>query len=162
MSDDEYKRLMRRFTVGWFLLLALIILFMIISQRQANGLRNYIDHRVSSELVSQLPVITDTAPTVKGDQGLQGEPGPKGDKGDRGADGIQQQTTVLEASPAPTVVNGKDGANGLDGRTPEIQVNPVTGDLETRYHGDEFWQVLLPCVKLLVGCGNIQDGTITN
>jgi len=45
---------------------------------------------------------------------------------------------------------GNTGQNGESGD--EVRINDETGDLEKRKIGERYWETMLPCIKLQVGC----------
>lgn len=62
-------------------------------------------------------------------------------------------------------VNGKDGKNSVSTHTSEtivrqeqialfkdVRINPETKSLEAKLSTDQFWEILIPCEELLVGC----------
>jgi len=48
--------------------------------------------------------------------------------------------------------DGVDGKNGQDAPYQEIRINDETGDLETKLNTTKFWETLIPCSNLQVGC----------
>lgn len=79
----------------------------------------------------------------------------KGDTGNKGEDGKDSQSTKTQETiikEVPIVVHGKDGADGVSPPELEIQINPETGDLETKKSNYKFWTTLIPCNELKVSC----------
>ena len=64
---------------------------------------------------------------------------------------VKEVPLVGERGPA-----GENGINGLDAPVQEIRINPDTGDLESKLTGYKFWQTLVSCNQLQVGCPNAQ------
>lgn len=95
-----------------------------------------------SEEVKTLQYITEKNTTLikqyseiiekVGERGPKGDKGDKGDRGEPGRDGVT--TTIIKEIPSL------------------IQINPITGDLETKLETDSIWQVIAPCNILLVSC----------
>lgn len=151
MDDKNYKRLMRWFTVMWFVVLALLLLVLVRLQKSTSAeLKEYVNQQVSE---SRERIIDDLPEPL---------PGKDGKDGNDGQDGvttiIEQQTTHVVTQPGqpgpqgPAGSAGEKGEPGERGRELQIQLNPETRDIETKYEGDDFWQVFIPCVELLVGC----------
>lgn len=128
----------------WFLVLIVILLFWWSNSHNTEGLKKYVDQRVN-EVAMQQKLANDVRQPVDGEDGKNG------------ADG---QTTVIEKHTTEIVtktetIQGEKGEKGDKGDPApklEVQFNEQTGSLETKYDTDNFWQVLIPCGKLLVGC----------
>lgn len=73
-----------------------------------------------------------------GSSGVQGNPGIQGSNGSQGVQG-SQGTSGNDGAPG---ASGQD-AVGTPGREAEFQSNPLTGNLEWRYVGDDSWQLLI-------------------
>lgn len=147
MDDKHYKKLMRRFTVMWFLALAVIILLWIIDTRSA---RREMQRYVETQLTMQKQQPMDLPEPIPGKDGRDGI---DGQDGTDGKDGV---TTTIERRITEVVTvpgeKGDQGEQGLRGRELQIQLNTETGNLETKYEGDDFWQTVVPCVELLTRC----------
>lgn len=154
MDDREKKKLTRRFTVLWFLLLALFLFqFFIWRQDQSKRSNDY----------SQLLSYVNSIKPKQGEAGVNGLSGMDGINGKDGKNGSNGQTTVITNDTTiyketPVVVKGEKGDAGNTAPKLQIQLDPVTGDLETKYEDDDFWHVLIPCVNLLNKCG-IENGS---
>ena len=139
---------MRRFTILWFISLLLIMVMIFFTRRADNAsLEKYIDQQVKQSIPvnqeQQLP------------SPLHGKDGKDGVTTVITKQDIQHEIVTLPGMPGRDGIdgkNGKDGIDGKDGRNLEIQVNPESGNLETKYTGDVFWQVLVPCERLLKSC----------
>jgi hypothetical protein len=149
MNDKQYKKLMRWFTIAWFSLLVLIVVMIYTSyQGSTREMRNYVNQQIDPKKLMETIEVPEPVPGVKGEKGedgtttiiekktvvheiLPGEKGEKGDKGDR----------------------GEKGEKGDPGTVIDVRINPVTGDLEKLYVNDDFAEVLVPCERLLIGCG---------
>lgn len=144
MNDKKLRRL---FTVTWFLLglvlAGIIYMYFVVSGHE------------------QQPVINNYV----GQRGQKGETvvGPRGDVGPIGPQGLQaaptqptvieNQTTITQpAIQGPQGDKGEPGEKGDPGVGIQIQVNPLTKDLEYRYDGDTFWNILIPCSELIKSC----------
>lgn len=153
MDDKQYKRLARMFTVMWlFLLAAVIVILFLMPKDNTAELKRYIDTR--TDAVHLLDVME-----AAGFQQLpprDGIDGRNGVDGQDGKDGTDGKTIVTERIIHETITlpgeKGAQGDRGEPGLTPKLQINPVTGDLETQYEGDKFWQVLIPCAQLQKTC----------
>ncbi len=154
---NDQKRLMRRFTILWFISLVLILAILFVTLRDnKESVRRYIDQQIqSASLTKAEPIagkdgkdgvdgITRTVEEQKIIHETVTLPGPAGPAGQNGLNGRDGQ-------------DGKDGLSGKDGRELLIQVNPETGDIETKYSDDSFWQVLLPCEAIQKVC-EVEDG----
>lgn len=80
--------------------------------------------------------------------GEQGAPGPKGDTvvGPRG------DTVIGPQGPAGVDGKGERGDPGIPGREIELSRDPLSGDLQWRYTGDDFWTVLVEGCELKNEC----------
>lgn len=122
--------------------------------------------RISGQL-SKLPTPHDG---VDGYTPRKGVDYRDGKDGKNGKDSKSTHTTVVTQRP----VNGSKGLSAYDiavkhgfvgtelqwlaslkgesGIGVKVQLNPTTGDLETKRDDDDFWTVLAPCSRILIGC----------
>ena len=88
---------------------------------------------------------------TNGKDGEDGADGKDGRNGLDGVDSVSSQVTIIKE----TAVKGETGAtgkNGQDGASQELRVDPETNDLQTKRSDETFWEVLIPCEKLMVSC----------
>lgn len=157
MTEGQYKKLRRWFVFTWVLMFLLVVFSILVFSTSARSKNNVI-----------------AGPS--GDPGLPGKMGPKGDRGEIGPAGsagssvVVTQPAPLQVSqanqmpiqPSPEVVKGDPGVKGdqgpqglagKDGREIELRKNLLTGDLEWRYVGDDFWTVLFRKCDFMETCG---------
>lgn len=72
---------------------------------------------------------------------------PKPKDGAPGHDGVNGQ----DGKPGNDGANGQDGV-GVGGREVEMQANPLSGNLEWRYIGDDSWQLLIKKCQITDSC----------
>lgn len=85
-----------------------------------------------------------------GKDGNDGRNGRDGTNGANGKDSVSTHTETTVIKEQPLV--GLEGQRGADAPMQQIRLNPVTNDLETKLSNTIFWQVLIPCDKLIVTC----------
>lgn len=135
MTEEQERRLYKRFTIVYWLFVVAIVLFLIsLFVRQEPQVNNFVGQR--GETGMQGPK-GDPGVTVQGLRGVPGEPGKTV---------ITENTTVVERPGE----QGPQGEAGEPGREVEIQKNPDTGDVEWRYKGDRLWQTLIELCDLKI------------
>lgn len=148
MNDQQYKKIMRLFTVAWFSVLFVLLILILLSSRGEAKMRQYIDEKIQTvslqqaKVLESLPEPRDGYTPIKGVDYFDGRSGTNGTN----TTSIHTEKTIVEHTIEQVPIKGEDG------RTLEVQVNPLTNDFEKRYVGDEFWQILIPCEKLLTTC----------
>lgn len=148
MTDEQYKRLMRRFNFVLYACIVTVALFLI-----AIALHFMLMPGSAQQSVGPVGPRGEQGESIVGPQGppgasIVGERGPVGEAGADGATVITEKETVLEK----TGEQGPQGNPGPAGREVELQRNAATGDLEWRYVGDELWQLLLEGCELTGVC----------
>jgi len=91
-------------------------------------------------------------------KGIDYQDGQNGSNGLNGKSSVSKDTSTIIIKETP--VKGDKGDKGESADPAPLQVarvNPSTGDLETKYDNTDFWQVLIPCKKLLAGCPDNQS-----
>lgn len=140
MPNDKYDRLRRqnrRILAFMYLLCAMILILGFLLLRQKSSINNQIALPELSALKGEKGEKGDRGYTpikgidyFDGRDGKTGARGPQGVQGEQGIQGVQGEQGVA----------GVQGPQGEPGRTPEIRCNTQTGQFETRYIGDDFWQ----------------------
>lgn len=138
MNPNQYKRLMRAFTVLWvsMLIVILVLIFLLVRPQKPPVINNY-----SRKGDPGQSIIGPQGST--GIQGLAGV-GLQGPAGQNGAPGVTQIITNTTNVPVPgrQGEKGNDGKPGADGAQLLIRVDPVSCQLQTKYDSDDFWQAL--------------------
>lgn len=143
MTEDNQKKIMRWFTITWFILLGLIIAIIILALRSPQTvIKNYVGQKGDS---------------ITGPQGAIGAVGPQGLPGK--VEVIETEKVIHETLPGEKGERGEPGDQGPTGRSMEWSFNPEEGFL-TRFTGDTFWQVTIPCEEFVSKCGG-EDGNVT-
>lgn len=106
--------------------------------------------------LKKMPSPKDGYSPIKGidyDDGRDGSNGRSGKNGVDGTNGVNALSTHTENTVIKEVpIEGKAGEDGKDAPILQIRLNPYTSDLETKLSDNTFWETLIPCGKLLVGC----------
>lgn len=136
MTDKQYKKMKWAFTLLCFLMLSVIVsLLLLLSKPQrASQINNFIGQRGESGQ----SIVGPQGPI--GAQGLAGI-GLQGSTGDNGSTTIINNTTNTPV-PGPQGEKGDPGVAGADGRQLLLKVDPTTCQLESKYDGDDFWQII--------------------
>lgn len=150
--NNHDKKLNRKINIAFLLMFILIILVIISIVRNEHA--NSIDY-------SKIKTAKgDTVVGPIGPTGLQGKDGIDGRDGSNGnTTVIEKNTTVYQPVKGEKGDQGEKGDPGDPAALQQIRINPATGDLETKYTNDDFWNILVPCIDLLKQCGNTIDGT---
>jgi hypothetical protein len=146
MAEDQYRKLVRRFNVvltvsiltAAMSLIALALVFIFSPRTETRYITGERGDPGQSIIGPQGPA----------GQAIVGERGPAGNDGVDGQTVINEKQTVIERRGEP----GPKGDSGAPGREIELQRNQDTGDVEWRYDGDSFWQVLLPVCEVTQTC----------
>lgn len=155
MDDNRSKRIMRILILAWILILILctVLAFLIaLAFNKTYKAIQVANTRISTLERMQPVVIGANQPTV----GQIGPPGPQGIPGEDGVDGKDSKsvnTIIQESIPGPIGPKGdtgKIGPQGMPGKSArelELRNNPITGDAEWRYIGDDEWQLLMKSLQ---------------
>lgn len=143
--------------------IALLVAFSIIVSREVATLKHEIN-----KIAHAQPQTVDTEEIARKVSGLIEVPVPKNGidgkdgvsiAGENGKDSVSTHTqtiiekeTVIKEQVPLAPLPAKDGAKGADAPRLLIQLNPLTNNLETRYENTPFWEVLVPCEKLIISC----------
>jgi hypothetical protein len=145
--DNDQKKLMRRFTVLWFISLGLIlgILFLAVRNNR-DETHHYVDQQIKSASLTK-PIQEIVNKPIPGKDGRDGK---DGKDGRNGTNAISTNTVVEK--PVTTVIQqnvpvqgakgdkGDQGEPGTSGR--ELELGKQDGQIVWRYTGDEAWQTL--------------------
>jgi len=91
---------------------------------------------------------------IKGIDYFDGAPGKDGTNAISTNTVVEKDTTTVQEVPLQGTqgAQGEPGTPGKDAPELEIQIDPTTGNLETKYSTDAIWNTLVPCQQLLVSC----------
>lgn len=142
MSEDEFKRIMRRITIFGVVIVIIVLIvgaYSVVRVKQSN------DYLLSLE-----PVKAQAGPIgTTGPQGIEGAVGAKGDDGTNGKDSqsistvIEKQMSTVTVTQLPPV-KGDKGDRGLVGPPgrPIVLGKTAAGDLVWKYVGAIDWNDL--------------------
>lgn len=152
MDDAKFVRRQQTFLAVQLAIIFLLLTIFTISLRL-----------ISAATISQLQIPAQGPPGEPGKsiQGVQGEigpmslvPGPHGKDGNDGSSGVPGSTGLIgpQGEPGTPGEPGPQGDAGAPGLQTELRTDPLNGDLEWRYVGDDDWQILMPFCSIVNTC----------
>jgi hypothetical protein len=143
--DKDQKKLMRKFTLLWFVSLAMILVILFLSVRDGhNDTRRYVDQQIKETLLAN-PISEPPEQPIPGKDGKDGRDGTDGKDSMSTTTVVQQPiTTILQQNVPIPGEKGEKGDRGLPGQPGrEIELGIKDGQVVWRYVGDEEWQTLV-------------------
>lgn len=133
MDDQEYKRLKRFIVISWSILLVVVVGLAIWGSYEIKNLKEIVAQKPQSQIVEK-PIKGIDGKNGKDGISIIGPIGPAGSRGERGKTGAAGKS-----------VRGDKGEQGDAGRIVFVRANPITGDQECKYAGDDDWQPISEC-----------------